>query len=219
MATGIHLEDCTCSRDHQQMVLARITVSDDGCWTWRGNPTPTGYKRFKHAGNFWAVHRFSFEAFIGPIPDQYVVDHLCRNPECARPQHLEVVTASENLRRGAGGIAGRDIPGKTRRKRFLEPDDSRHGLPSTYRNWGCNCEPCADAERKRTGVQRRRRYFPPVRLVTTLDGQSKTLHPDDPRHGSLTGYRRWSCRCAECRAANRDAMRAYSARLRQGDGA
>lgn len=29
-----------------------------------------------------------------------VVDHRCRNTSCARPSHLEVVTPSENTRRG-----------------------------------------------------------------------------------------------------------------------
>jgi len=30
------------------------------------------------------------------------LDHLCRNRACVRPSHLEPVTQTENIRRGAG---------------------------------------------------------------------------------------------------------------------
>lgn len=41
--------------------------------------------------------------FVGPIPDGLVIDHLCRNPQCVNPMHLEPVTPEENTRRGIGG--------------------------------------------------------------------------------------------------------------------
>lgn len=33
------------------------------------------------------------------------IDHLCRNPLCVRPDHLEQVTPRENLLRGVGPSA------------------------------------------------------------------------------------------------------------------
>jgi hypothetical protein len=33
------------------------------------------------------------------------LDHLCRNPACVRPDHLEAVTARENTLRGIGPTA------------------------------------------------------------------------------------------------------------------
>ena len=36
----------------------------------------------------------------GPIPAGMVIDHLCRNRNCVRPDHLEVVTPAQNTRRG-----------------------------------------------------------------------------------------------------------------------
>jgi hypothetical protein len=43
-----------------------------------------------------------YEQHFGSIPENLELDHLCRNPACVRPDHLEPVTHLENLRRGAG---------------------------------------------------------------------------------------------------------------------
>lgn len=40
-------------------------------------------------------------AFVGSIPDGMVIDHLCRNRACVRPDHLEAVPQEVNVRRGA----------------------------------------------------------------------------------------------------------------------
>lgn len=45
------------------------------------------------------VHRVAHELAIGPIPEGYEVDHLCRVPRCVRPDHLEAVTPKENCLR------------------------------------------------------------------------------------------------------------------------
>jgi hypothetical protein len=49
-------------------------------------------------GNFYA-HRVVFEMYGGVIPDGYELDHLCFNPSCVNPAHLEPVTKAENMRR------------------------------------------------------------------------------------------------------------------------
>jgi hypothetical protein len=46
------------------------------------------------------AHRIAYEAFRGPIAAGLEIDHLCRNPRCCNPVHLEPVTHRENVRRG-----------------------------------------------------------------------------------------------------------------------
>lgn len=51
-------------------------------------------KRYAYA------HRVVFESAHGPIPAGMQLDHLCRQRSCCNPDHLQVVTCAENLRRG-----------------------------------------------------------------------------------------------------------------------
>lgn len=75
----------------------------DGCWEWTGARQPDG--RYDY-GMFWdgtravRAHRFAYELLVGPIPVGLELDHLCRNPPCVNPAHLEPVTHAENIRRG-----------------------------------------------------------------------------------------------------------------------
>jgi hypothetical protein len=47
------------------------------------------------------AHRLAYQLLVGPIPEGLVIDHLCRNPPCQNPAHMECVTHRENTLRGA----------------------------------------------------------------------------------------------------------------------
>jgi hypothetical protein len=79
-----------------------IEVGD--CWEWQGNRSlEYGYGRVGYGGRVHLAHRLFYEALVGPIPEGLQLDHLCRNPPCVNPDHLEPVTMQENIRRGAPG--------------------------------------------------------------------------------------------------------------------
>jgi len=73
----------------------------DGCWLWAGGKTAAGYGQHRRV----YVHRASFEAYVGPIPNGYQVDHLCRVRACYNPAHLDAVSEAENVRRQPNVIA------------------------------------------------------------------------------------------------------------------
>lgn len=73
---------------------------EGSCWEWLGFKTHGGYGQFSSQGlPTAAAHRISYLLMGGEIPDGLVLDHLCRNPGCVNPRHLEPVTSRDNSRR------------------------------------------------------------------------------------------------------------------------
>lgn len=46
------------------------------------------------------MHRVAYKEFVGPIADEVVLDHLCRNRACVNVAHLEPTTDRVNILRG-----------------------------------------------------------------------------------------------------------------------
>ena len=70
-----------------------------GCWIWNGT-SRNGYGCISIPGKTssqW-VHRVSYAVFVGPILEDHVIDHRCRCRLCFNPEHLQMVTHSENCK-------------------------------------------------------------------------------------------------------------------------
>ena len=74
------------------------------CWLWTANTCSRGYGHLRSNKVHWLAHRLSYTWAYGPIPDGLEIDHLCRVRNCVRPDHLEAVTHTENVRRGGNSI-------------------------------------------------------------------------------------------------------------------
>lgn len=78
------------------------------CWEAQGWSDKDGYRNLWFAGKNWRAHRLIYELYVGELDSNLVIDHLCRNVKCVRPEHLEQVTTQENTKRGNDGIHERN---------------------------------------------------------------------------------------------------------------
>lgn len=68
-----------------------------GCWLWTGTRNKYGYGIFLLNGEVPVrAHRYSYEHFVGQIPEGKIIMHTCDNPPCVNPKHLRVGTREEN---------------------------------------------------------------------------------------------------------------------------
>lgn len=125
--------------------FVRITSNDGECWLWLSSKTALGYGRgyVRGVGRFGA-YRLSYELAHGKIADGLVIDHLCHNPSCVNPLHLEAVTHGENIRRQRkfkGSIPHPPYRGQTCAKGHPLTDDNI--VPSWARRGARRCLTCS----------------------------------------------------------------------------
>lgn len=117
--------------------IFRKTVYDYGCWLYTGAKNNRGYGVVSTGSlplgtnSVSLVHRIVFEDAHGGLVDALELDHLCRNPPCCNPIHLEEVTHSENMSRSSTVAAShRRAALQTHCKRGHELAGSNLGLNS-----------------------------------------------------------------------------------------
>lgn len=83
------------------MMWDRVDVGGrNECWQWVGTIKPNGYGTLNHKGTGHHAHRLMYETLVGEIPTDKVIDHICRNKSCVNPNHLQVVSQTENIMLG-----------------------------------------------------------------------------------------------------------------------
>lgn len=81
----------------------RVQFKPGDCWLWTGGAQ--GYGRFYVKGKHIGAHRFAYLASRGSYPTGLHLDHLCREPLCVNPYHLEPVSPTVNLLAGVSLFA------------------------------------------------------------------------------------------------------------------
>jgi len=95
-----------CRGTEEQRFWKKVRIADNGCWEWIAAVDQLGYGKFALAiiipktSKHVLAHRWTYTKYIGTIPDDLELDHLCRNPKCVNPLHLEAVTHMVNMLRG-----------------------------------------------------------------------------------------------------------------------
>ena len=83
----------------EQRLYSKSEEDETGCWVWQAAKSK-GYGSFWFDGQMRGAHRVSYEFMVGSIPPDLTLDHLCRNPMCINPYHLDPVPQSVNASRG-----------------------------------------------------------------------------------------------------------------------
>lgn len=123
--------------DDSERFWSKVDATGD-CWEWTASLNETGYGRFYFRGRIWKAPRTAWTLLIGEIPSGLEIDHRCFNPPCVNPDHLRLVSRSENargVRYNGGGIAALS---QTRCLRGHEFDESNtYYVPGSPRKRQC----------------------------------------------------------------------------------
>lgn len=116
------------------------------CWQWVAGVNGKGYAYFYYNGMTQQAYRVVYEWEVGSIPKSKEIDHLCRNPLCVNPRHLEAVTRRINQIRGMG------FPGINHRKTHC-PKGHKYSRKNTMLRWFGNrrtrtCRECGRLKRR-----------------------------------------------------------------------
>ena len=94
----------------EERLKRNMKIDENGCWIWQGSKSGSGYPMIQMGRGPGEgpklAHRISYKVFNGEIPEGMVIDHLCykeggySNRLCINPEHLEVTSHSDNLKRG-----------------------------------------------------------------------------------------------------------------------
>lgn len=121
--------------------------SPEDCWEWNA-AKDNGYGKIRVAGSTVCAHRVVYELFVEPIPEGLQLDHLCRNPSCVNPDHLEPVTNRENAMRGLSPAIVTHRTGVCQRGHSMDDAiDNGNGRRA--------CRSCVNWNRRRRRAERR----------------------------------------------------------------
>ncbi len=160
--------------------FSRVDIRD-GCWDWLGPTDFKGYGGLRYQGRSSKAHRVARQLVYGDVVSELTIDHLCLNTTCVRPDHLELVTVTENNRRRwlvtpatrcrqghrleLGNIIFSTHPRGTRQIHCLKCRDARYdrrkaiwakqGVTRAYRDGKITLVPVGEVQLRASGPRRK----------------------------------------------------------------
>lgn len=79
-------------------IQSHIRKLDNGCWEWTGVKNSAGYGMVWLNGKQRRAHRIVLSKKLGrELTQNEITRHMCNNPPCCNPDHLEVGTTQDNI--------------------------------------------------------------------------------------------------------------------------
>ena len=99
--TGVKGEPRIFKRGHYRRGHLSYTVDPEtGCWVWDGHCNASGYGQFRlGSAKMKLAHRYYYELLVGPISEGHDLHHICENPKCVNPAHLEPLSRKVHRRK------------------------------------------------------------------------------------------------------------------------
>jgi len=146
-------------REHDRKRFEHLvirSVNPDACWKWKGKLFG-GYPQMNSTEKRKSVmaHRWSYEYWVGEIPEGLTVDHQCNNPICTNPKHLKPMTQMENNRRGENWVGNRTHC----------PQGHEYTSENTYTKPGTNYRDCRKCISRRAAQYKIRKGERPNRGI------------------------------------------------------
>lgn len=122
---------------------------DTACILWTKFRSREGYGHQYVDGKMQMAHRVAYQEAYGRIPDGMTVDHLCFQPSCVNPDHMRLLTLSENSRNQRSASKTHCINGHefTPENTYLRPKSYRVGVR--------DCRQCIRDRQARASAKRR----------------------------------------------------------------
>lgn len=84
------------SSDANEYLNRRFKVKSNDCWLWVGTISHNGYGKSNFQGVRQSAHRLAYEQWVGVIDEHAEIHHACANRLCVNPDHLQMVSGTEN---------------------------------------------------------------------------------------------------------------------------
>ncbi len=76
--------------------LDKSITMPNGCWLWTASMS--GHYGYFRGDKTQGAHKWSYEYFIGAVPDGHVCHHTCGNRWCVNPYHIKAVDKIEHAK-------------------------------------------------------------------------------------------------------------------------